>query len=273
MTSATGPARPEAWNELSRAFSQAVADYHLSRGRDREASAVESTIRTNSVLVPQRGDNLRCLVQLLTDLDSITGRRVLEVGTGFGALAAYLALVDAPERLVALDVREDLVEAAQDSIARCQTLPCLEYRTADMRRLPREMEDGFDLVIANNAFIYLTTRHAMETALTEFRRVLRPGGFALFWHVNKWQLREPFTRAPVVHLLPRSAADRLARRTGWQHNHGRTRYVSPYGLRRLLRRAGFGSVRFGLEGRACSGLVAAAHRYYGAAAQVPSGGT
>lgn len=268
MTQRRGAAAPEAWTELSAAFSQAVADYHVTRGRAPEAAAVQSTVRTNSVLVPQRGDNLRMLVRSLTDLGSIAGQRVLEVGTGFGALAAYLTLVDAPQRLVALDVRDDLVQAATTSISTCAHPPPVEYQTADMRELPACMENSFDLVIANNAFIYLATRESMRRALMEFQRVLRPGGFALFWHVNRWQLREPFTRAPIVHLLPPRMADVVGRRVGWHHNHGRTRYLSPYGLRRLLRATGFSSVRFGLDSGACSVLTASRHRYYGAAARV-----
>ena len=40
-------------------------------------------------------------------------------------------------------------------------------------------------------------------------------------------------------MLPHRAADVVARATGWRHNHGRVRLVSPGQLGRLLRAGGF----------------------------------
>jgi hypothetical protein len=109
----------------------------------------------------------------------------------------------------------------------------------------------------------------MERAVAELRRVTAPGGHVCFFHANSWQAREPFTRAPIVHLLPTGAADAVSRLTGWQHNHGRVRLVSPPALRRMLRRGGFDRVEIGAVrgGRIARPPRAYLGRFYAAVAQ------
>jgi hypothetical protein len=48
-----------------------------------------------------------------------------------------------------------------------------------------------------------------------------------------------------VHLLPAAVAEPVSRLTGWQHNHGRVRLISPPALRRMLRDCGFDRVEIG----------------------------
>jgi hypothetical protein len=79
----------------------------------------------------------------------------------------------------------------------------------------------------------------MDRALSTFHRVLAPGGWLIVYHANKWRLREPFSKDPLMHLLPRPIADAVGRTTGWRHNKGRVRLLSPRELRRRARAAGF----------------------------------
>jgi SAM-dependent methyltransferase len=79
----------------------------------------------------------------------------------------------------------------------------------------------------------------MDAALHELHRVLAPGGRIVLYHANKWRLREPFSKDPIVHLLPPPLARGVSRVTGWRHNHGRVRLLSPLELSRRARRAGF----------------------------------
>jgi hypothetical protein len=109
----------------------------------------------------------------------------------------------------------------------------------------------------------------MRRAVAELHRVTAPGGRVCFFHANVWQLREPFTRAPLVHLLPARLADAIAPVTGWKHNHGRVRLVSAPALRRMLRRGGFEEVEIGTVrgGRVARPPRAYLGRFYAAVAR------
>lgn len=138
-----------------------------------------------------------------------------------------------------------------------------------MRALEGIEDASFDLVVVNNSFIYLPSKRDMEQAVAELHRVTVPGGHVCFFHANHWQVREPFTRAPLVHLLPAAAAERVSRLTGWQHNHGRVRLVSAPALRRMLRRGGFDRVAIGAVrgGRVARPPRAYVGRFYAAVAE------
>ena len=210
----------------------------------------------------RRAEVLVSLASELADIAALRDLRVLEVGCGFGALASYLASVERPSRLVAVDNRSEFVEIARQRQAVRSSQP--RVPVGDMRGLEAFAESSFDLVLANNSFIYLPDQQAMENALVAFRRVLAPGGSLILYHANRWQWREPFTRDPIVHLLPARLAARVSRRTGWRHNHGRVRLVSPRALRRMLRRSGFRKVRIGAyqHGSVVQGPRARVGRFY-----------
>jgi SAM-dependent methyltransferase len=248
-----------------------VAQYHAVRGRSADLPAVQGTIRTNSELVPKRAQQLAALWKELDDgADRWEGARVLEAGCGFGALAAYFALVMGPREVVGIDARLDFVTSANRCSEELGLTDRLRYVHADMRALSRVGEEPFDVVVANNSFIYLPSKRDMLRALEEFRSVLRPGGQIVFFHANRWQLREPFTRSPIVHLLPAPVAKGLAPVTGWKHNHGRVRLVSPPQMVRMLRKAGFQEARFGsLDHGAVSRRAAYRSRFYATVATAP----
>jgi SAM-dependent methyltransferase len=234
----------ESWLERSAAFGEAIKDYHRGIGNDPEMPAVRSTVRTNTELVPKRGDGLLQLLKELADLPDLRGRRVLDVGCGFGAIASYVAWIGQPDAMLATDIRPDHVEAAKACVAPMGLEGRLSFAVADMRDLHDVAADGeYDLLICNNAFIFLNTRDAMNQALREFARVLRPDGHVFFYQANLLRLREPFTGDPIVHLLPRPVADLVGKVTGWKNSHDRARYLSPPGLARRVRRAGFEDVR------------------------------
>jgi len=215
-----------------------VREYHARLGRDPASPSIERTVRTNTALVRRRAETLLRVLEEVGG-NGLVGKRVLEVGCGFGALAGYLAWAGRPERVVATDIRPDFVEAAASSARRIGVDDRLSVRVGDMRDLAALREDPFDLVIANNAFVYLPTASDMRQALAQFRQVLKPDGRILLYHANRWRLRDPFSQDPIVHLLPPPLAEAVCRLTGWRHNHGRVRLVSAPHLVRMLRRAAF----------------------------------
>ena len=257
------------WAEAADVYADVVLDYHVKRGRMAADPSVQSTVRTNGELVPRRGDNLLKVLDTWTHESTISGRRILEVGSGFGALAAYLGWRTNAVEVVGVDVRRDFVDTASECARRLGIGEQIHYVQSDMRALHRVGDQPFDIVIVNNAFIYLPTANDMARALCEFHRLLSHGGWVLFFHANRWTWREPFTHAPLVHLLPPTAARPVSRVTGWKHSHGRVRLIAPWELRWRLKRAGFQDIRVGGFDR--DGLTSGGHfrRFYAAVARKP----
>jgi SAM-dependent methyltransferase len=236
------PDRTE-WLTASAAYGDAVRDYHLARGRSMDEPAVQATIRTNTERVPGRGDHLLRLMEQLTGVATLRDCSVLEVGCGFGALAGYLAWSEQPAHMTGLDVREEFVATARDAANRLGIADRLTFELGDMTDLSTIADASVDVVLANNALIYVTTKAGLHQALIEFARVLRPDGVLVVYHANRWRLREPFSNDPIVHLLPPRVADAVARVTGWRHNHGRVLLLSPRALGRIVGANGFTNVR------------------------------
>jgi ubiquinone/menaquinone biosynthesis C-methylase UbiE len=230
------------WERAIPAFEQAVRDHHRARGQGEPTAA---TVATNGPLVAKRAENLIHVLEALTGRGTLTGLHVLEAGSGYGALAAYLAAELEAERVTGVDVRADLVESARAAAAEAGLDDRLTYRVADLRSLEDVAGASVDLAIANNSLLYLTTREDLDAALAALLRVLVPDGRVVIYQANLLRLSEPFSAAPLVHLLPARLAGAVARVTGWRHSHGRVRLVSPPGLARAMRRAGFADVRVG----------------------------
>jgi SAM-dependent methyltransferase len=261
------------WDDIGQGYGAAIRRYHAQRGTDPHSPQIQTTIRINTELVPKRAQTLLDLVAEITTLRTIEGRRVLELGSGFGALAAYLAWSGRPSGVVAADVREEFIAAAIDATAASEVELPIEFVVADMRDLAPLRDAPFDLVVVNNALIYLTSGQDTDRALEQISAVLAPGGWLLAYHANKWRWREPFSKDPLVHLLPGPVAERVARRTGWKHNHGRVRLLSAPELRRRARRAGLVDARvvgFGAERRS-SGVKRYFGGFYALSARKPTG--
>lgn len=117
------------------------------------------------------------------------GEQILDVGVGPGLLALDLArLVGESGRLVGLDVAPAMVAAAT---ARLAGLPQAEVRVGDAAEL--DLPDGaFDAAVSTQAYEYVAD---MPRALSELRRVLRPGGRAVIldtdWRSLVWHSSDP----------------------------------------------------------------------------------
>src|SRR5437773_3863291 len=105
----------------------------------------------------------------------LTGRRVLEVGSGSGAELAWLRELGAePSNLIGVDLLEDRVGAAR------KAFPDVDVRQGNAEHL--EFGAGeFDLVLAITVFSSILDRGMARNVASEMVRVLGPDG-ALLWY-------------------------------------------------------------------------------------------
>ena len=118
------------------------------------------------------------ILPALQRIRPLEGLDVVELGAGTGRLSRLLAPL--VKSLTMLDASQDMLDVATAMLAR-SGLRHWQARVADHRDLP--VDDGVaDLAIAGWSVCYLAvedperSRAALDTALGEMRRVLRPGG-------------------------------------------------------------------------------------------------
>jgi ubiquinone/menaquinone biosynthesis C-methylase UbiE len=98
----------------------------------------------------------------------LQGKQVLEVGSGRGGGAAYVARYLKPDRIVGLDFADNNIRFARQTYP----LPNLSFQQGDAEALPFE-NDVFDMVLnVESSHCY----GSMEQFVKEVSRVLKPGG-------------------------------------------------------------------------------------------------
>lgn len=101
------------------------------------------------------------------------GEAVLDIGTGTGVVALTAARIGA--RVRALDLTPALLEHAREN-ARIANQPDIEWVEGDAEQLPYP-DASFDVVLSQFGHMF-APRH--ELAVSEMRRVLKPGGRVAF---------------------------------------------------------------------------------------------
>ena len=100
------------------------------------------------------------------------GAYVLDVGCGAGATPYYLARVVGC-RVMAVDLRESMVDLARERARREGVADRVEVRVADAQELP--FEDGlFDAVLCESVATFIADKPRVAG---ELARVTRPGGY------------------------------------------------------------------------------------------------
>ncbi|MFO7676162.1 MAG: methyltransferase domain-containing protein [bacterium] len=112
----------------------------------------------------------------------IAGRDVLEVGSGRGGGASYIARYLGPRSMTGIDLNLRAIECCQRRHCRRATdggpveVPNLRFRRGDAENLPFA-DRSFDAVVnVESSHCY----GSMKRFLAEVARVLRPGGWLLF---------------------------------------------------------------------------------------------
>jgi len=99
------------------------------------------------------------------------GKRVLDIGSGKGVTACYLAQKYGCE-VVGVDLSERMVKYAKEMAKRKGLDHRVSFRLADAHNLPFE-DESFDIVLAECTTVLLDK----EKVFLEFLRVLKPGGY------------------------------------------------------------------------------------------------
>jgi SAM-dependent methyltransferase len=151
-----------------------------------------------------RGRKAAKVRALLAEVVDLRGARVLEVGTGSGAIAASLVDAVGPTGQVeAIDVVDERVVTEG-----------VRFTRVEGTEVPFE-DASFDVVVSNHVIEHVGDRSEQLRHLRELRRVLRPGGWAYLAMPNRWRVVEPHFKLPLLSWLPprlRSGYVRLARR-------------------------------------------------------------
>ena len=113
----------------------------------------------------------------------VTGSRALDIGTGRGQVAVYLARAGLDA--TGIDLSENMVDCARQN-ARHHGLD-IDFRTGDAEHLVFD-DNAFDVLVSRNL---LWTLPHPQKALAEWRRVLRPGGMLVvsdgLWMNTTWK--------------------------------------------------------------------------------------
>ena len=152
------------------------------------------------------------LKRAVDDLERLLGERrpanpvIVDVGCGWGRSFALLRERFAPSALIGIDVSADMLRASAAEAGRHGIT--VDLRQANSADLPLASQ-SVDMVFCHQTFHHLVEQ---ERALSEFHRVLRPGGVLLFAestrkYIHSWIIRLLF-RHPME--VQKSADEYLA---------------------------------------------------------------
>jgi len=115
-------------------------------------------------------DDLKPLVKYTRN-----GDKVLDLGCGNGRL--YQLFEGVSIDYIGLDISEELIKKAQEKF------PEIEFAVGDMRELPFP-DDSYDVIYSIAAFHHLANAEDRLKALSEMRRILKPGGKIIMTNWN-----------------------------------------------------------------------------------------
>jgi 2-polyprenyl-3-methyl-5-hydroxy-6-metoxy-1,4-benzoquinol methylase len=223
------------FNPIAESLRREVLAFYRERGKEISNAADLNTLETNSGFVERRGEPLLEILHEQTELDSIAGLRLLDLGCGFGALSAFFAARGAT--VMGVDLKEDSLEVGR-KVAAEHGLD-VQFQPGRMQKLDLA-DETFDVVVVNNSLPYIVPRDDRHAALSESLRILRPGGHVLIRNANRWSTRDQFTGIPLIQLLPPNQAVAVANRLGRERSL--VRVTSGPEAVRELRHAGFEEV-------------------------------
>jgi ubiquinone/menaquinone biosynthesis C-methylase UbiE len=140
----------------------------------------------------------------------VTGKRLLDLGTGMGGLsvAAMLEFGSSGLELQAMDYNPDYCNIARLRARRYGLQ--LPIAVAAGENLPYP-DASFEVVMCLDVLEHVGD---VETVLMEIYRVLKPGGIVLTTVPNRRAFRDPHYYLPFINWLPRPLAEHIVERSG-----------------------------------------------------------
>ncbi len=114
---------------------------------------------------------------------------IADVGCGYGRSLAKLNQRFHPDKLIAMDIDQEMLDAAQHE-ASLNQLSNVEYVRCSSSKIPLE-DNSVDMLLCHQTFHHLIYQ---EAAIAEFLRILKPGGVLLFAestkrYIHSWIIR------------------------------------------------------------------------------------
>jgi SAM-dependent methyltransferase len=169
------------------------------------------------------------------------GGEVLDAACGIGQWAVVLA--QANSRVVGIDLTPDRIKIAR-RLAAANAAANVTFETGSIEEIPLP-ESSIDFVFCYGAIMFTD----IDKTLSQFARVLRPGGKAyICGNCLGWSLYLMAVRGLGRCRGAMIRAGWGTIMTTWRGRRDGTKYLTPGGLARRARAAGFTDCRYGSEG-------------------------
>ena len=140
--------------------------------------------------------------QLLAPAITIKNADILDIGTGSGYIAHYLATIIKPDgKITSIDVADQRIITSDYT-----------FKEYSGQQLPFE-DESFDIIISNHVIEHVGDREEQKKHLKEIYRVLKPKGIVYFAVPNKWTIMEPHFKLPFLSWLPHYLASKYIKTT------------------------------------------------------------
>jgi ubiquinone/menaquinone biosynthesis C-methylase UbiE len=159
-----------------------ISDHEVARIRDAYARRRQghpnaySFLNPSHVLQIQERDSELLFMLSRHGVDRLDTKTFLEIGCGTGYwLRAFLQWGTLPENAFGIDLLQERIEQAQKLCPRGVSLQCGSAASLD---LP---DASFDIVLQSTVFSSILDPQMKRRVAAEMLRVLKPGGFALWY--------------------------------------------------------------------------------------------
>ena len=112
------------------------------------------------------------VARLLDGLD-MTGKTVVDIGSGAGGITALLATTYGAGKVIGLDVEDPVIAHATAVVARAGAADRVEIRKVEPGPMPLE-EDSVDFVFSKDSIVHIADKESLSR---DAFRVLKPGGW------------------------------------------------------------------------------------------------
>ena len=170
---------------------QVFFDELYEKGWERENDRIDESVIPPNMRI--YWDLVRARMQPL--LEKNPNAEVLDCGCGYGGLTILLARLGA--RVTAVDISPKSIEIVQRVARNNEVADRIQAQTAELENLVFK-DDVFDSVLGTRILHHVD----ISTSGRQLARVLKPGGFAIFWECTEANRFLTFCRKNLRKILP-----------------------------------------------------------------------